>query len=188
MVDLLMGLGLALPAGLNAYIPLLALGLAARFTNLVSLSPTYDFLASDAGLIVLALLLAIEVVADKVPLVDHANDLVQTFIRPAAGALLMLSSTGAVDQINPTLAVILGIVAAGSVHAAKATARPVVTASTGGIGNPVVSVIEDIVAVISSAVAILFPLLVLVLLPFLVALFVVIFRRWRRRRTGWAPR
>lgn len=187
MLELLTGLGLALPAGLNAYIPLLAIGVTARFTSLVTLAPPYDFLASDLGLAILAVLLAIEVVADKVVIVDHINDLIQTFIRPAAGAVLVLASTSAVDEINPALSLMLGIIAAGSVHATKAAARPAVTATTGGVGNPIVSAAEDGVAVIASLVAILFPLLVIVFLVAFIVTGVYVLRSVRRRTRGASP-
>jgi hypothetical protein len=177
-----MGLGLAFPAGLNAYIPLLTLACAARFTNLVTLASPYDALSSNAGIGVLTLLLAVEVVADKVPLVDHANDLIQTVVRPASGAILMLSSTGAVEHFNPTLAVILGILAAGSVHTVKAVARPAVTVTTGGLGNPIVSTVEDVIAFISSVAAIVLPLLVILTIPAFVAFIAVLARRRLRRR------
>jgi Domain of unknown function (DUF4126) len=160
---LLTGLGLAAPAGLNAYLPLLILALSAHFTDKVRLTPPYDVLASWPVIVLLIVLLTIEIVVDKIPGVDHLNDLIQTVIRPAAGAILMLAATGVVG-LSPAIAIPLGLVAAGSVHAAKATARPAVTLGTAGMFNPVVSVGEDIVATVASLVAIFLPLLVLVVL------------------------
>src|SRR5688572_27120204 len=101
MFELLTGLGLALPAGLNAYIPLLAVAIADRYTGLIELNSPYDTLSSPAVMIVLAVLLTIEVLADKIPVVDHVNDLIQSAIRPAAGAVLLMASTDAVHSVNP---------------------------------------------------------------------------------------
>src|SRR5690349_21520056 len=118
MDTILSGFGLAGAAGLNAYIPLLILGVAGRL-GYVDLNAPYDVLSSNVGLGVLVVLLAIEVLADKVPGVDHVNDIINTVVRPAAGSVLFLSSDGA-GTINPVLAGILGLIVAGGVHVTKA--------------------------------------------------------------------
>jgi len=182
MDALLTGLGLAVPAGLNAYIPLLILGLAARFTNLVTLQPPFDLLASDAGLGFIGILLAIEVLADKVPVVDHLNDVVQTVIRPTAGAIVMLGSTSQVADVSPAVALILGILTAGSVHAMKATTRPVITTTTVGIGNPIVSLAEDLVAALIAIIALVAPVLVILVIVLILAGFVWDWRRVRQKK------
>lgn len=171
--------GLSSAAGLNAYIPLLVVALLARFTDLIVLKPPWDALTSWWVIGLLAVLLIVEIVVDKIPAVDTANDVVQSFIRPAAGAVLFAAGSGAIGQIHPVLAIVLGLLAAGSVHAAKATARPVVTATSGGLLNPVVSTGEDVVSFLVSLLSILVPILALVLLALVVAWWV---RRWRRRR------
>ncbi len=180
MDAILSGFGLAGAAGLNAYIPLLVLALAGRF-GYADLNAPYDVLSSNAGLGALAVLLAVEMLADKVPGVDHVNDAINTVVRPAAGAVLFLSSVGA-GTLDPTLAAILGLLGAGGVHALKATARPVVTATTGGLGNPLVSALEDLASVLAAIIAIVAPLLVVVLLLALALAFVVLIRRLRARR------
>ena len=83
MLELLTGTGLATSAGLNAYIPLFALGLLDRFTGLVDLPAGWTWLSADASLWILGALLALELVADKIPGVDAVNDVVQTVVRPA---------------------------------------------------------------------------------------------------------
>ena len=184
---ILTGLGLAGAAGLNAYIPLLVVGLVARL-GLVELSAPYDLLESTPVLVALAVLLAVEVVADKVPAVDSLNDAVQTFVRPAAGAVLFAGSVGIGSDLAPEVGLIAGLLAAGGVHATKAAARPVVNVGTAGVGGPVVSVAEDVASVLTSLVAIFVPVLVLVLLVgFGWLVFVVASRRRRaqkRRESG----
>jgi hypothetical protein len=170
--------GLSAASGLNAYIPLLLVGLTARFTDWIKLSPPFDLLANEWVIGVLVVLLGIEFFADKIPIVDHANDLIQTFIRPAAGAILFASEANVITQMHPALALILGLLVAFGVHATKAAARPVVTVSTGGVGNPVVSTIEDIASFGIALTAIVAPILLLV------AFFVLLyfgFRFWTRR-------
>jgi hypothetical protein len=182
MDGILSGFGLASAAGLNAYIPLLMLGVAGRL-GYADLNAPYTFLSSNVGIGVLVVLLAIEVLADKVPGVDHVNDLINTLVRPAAGGVLFLSSSGAGD-LNPALVALLGIITAGGVHATKATTRPLVTATTGGLGNPVVSVIEDVLAVVATILAIFAPLLVALFLLLLIVGVILVRRRWRARRAA----
>ncbi len=177
----LTGIGLAAPAGLNAYLPLLLLSLADRITERITLNQPYDFLSSGWGIAVITFLLTVEVVADKIPGIDHANDLIQSAIRPAAGATLMMASTSENSSLNPVVAMIVGLVTAGSVHAAKATSRPAITLSTGGLGNPLVSLVEDGVALVTGLVAILAPILVVLPLVALFALLLYGYRRFRRR-------
>ena len=181
---LLTGIGLAAPAGLNAYIPLLVLALADRATTRVTLGAPYDVLSSNLGLAILILLLTVEVAVDKVPGVDHVNDIIQSFVRPAAGAIAALASTSGAVAINPALMVLLGLVAAGSVNLVKVTTRPVVTVGTAGVFNPVVSMVEDAVAVLVSVVAIFLPFLVILFLAIFVVSSILLLRRVRRLRSA----
>jgi hypothetical protein len=172
--DILTAFGLSGSAGLNAYLPLLVVALLARFTHLIELREPWTALTSGWTIAVLVLLLIVETVADKVPAINHANDVIQTFIRPVAGAILFAASTNVVGGIHPVLAMVCGVLVAGSVHVVKSAAiRPAVTAvsaaPSGGMAtipaNIAVSTLEDIVALATSLVAVIVPvLLVLVLL------------------------
>ncbi len=164
-MDLLSGVfaafGLSASAGLNAYIPLLAIALAARYTDLLQLNPPWDALASPWIILLLAALVVIEFTADKIPAVNHLNDLVHTLIRPVAGAIAFAASAGAISKVHPVLALALGLLVAGSVHTVKAgVVRPAVTATTGGAGHPPVSLAEDMTATAVSVLAVVAPLLV----------------------------
>lgn len=181
MFELLTGLGLAMPAGLNAYIPLLAIALADRYTGLIQLAAPYDVISSPVAIAVIALLLGIELLADKIPIVDHVNDLIQSAIRPSAGAVLLMASTDTVEFMNPVVAMIVGLLVAGGIHTTKTTFRPVVTATTGGAGNPIVSAIEDGVAIVVTVIALIAPVVIAVVLIVVVSLVILMFRRRRRR-------
>ena len=176
--------GLSASAGLNAYIPLLAVALLARFTHLITLKAPWDGITSWWIIGLLIFLSAIEFVADKIPAVDHINDVIMTFIRPAAGAIVFAASTSVIDM-NTVFAMAMGLLVAGSVHAVKATARPVVTVTTGGTGNALVSLAEDTVSTAVSVVSIVWPYVAafFVLLGFfLVTLWLI--RRTRGRESG----
>jgi hypothetical protein len=171
--------GLSASAGLNAYVPLLIVALVGRFTDWIQLTPPWDALESWWVIGVLVALGLVEFFADKVPAVNHVNDLIQTFVRPAAGAVVFAASTGVVGGVHPVMALIAGLLVAGTVHVVKSGAvRPAVTATTGGAGNVPVSIAEDIAATVLSIVSVLVPVVVAALIIVVTALFV--WWLWRR--------
>ncbi len=175
--------GLSASAGLNAYIPLLVIALTDRLTDgLIDLQGPWIWLSSWWTIGVLVVLLVIEILADKIPAVDTVNDIVQTVVRPAAGAILFAATTRAI-HLHPVVAAVCGVIIAGGVHVAKAGGRPVVTATTGGAGNPVVSTIEDIVSTVVSVISVVAPYLVLALLVILASLLIwwIVQRQSRRK-------
>ena len=191
MLELLTGLGLASAAGLNAYIPLLALGLLSRYTDLVALPPGWAWLENGWLLIALAVLLIIDVVADKIPAVDSVNDVIQTLVRPASGGIVFASGAGsetvAIQDPSTLFAdgrwipVVLGIVIALVVHLTKAGVRPAANVATGGVSAPILATAEAAASVSLVAAAILIPLLVIVALIPLVIGAIWLWRRKRRR-------
>jgi glucan phosphoethanolaminetransferase (alkaline phosphatase superfamily) len=182
---LLTGFGLAGAAGLNAYLPLLIVALAGRFTDWVHLTTPFDALTSWWA-IALLVLLTVEIFVDKVPAVDTVNDVIQTAVRPAAGAVLFAASTNVITDIHPVLAIVCGLLVAGGVHAVKATARPVITTMGGGVLNPVVSTTEDVVSAGTSVAAILLPLATFVIFVLLVLGFYLWVRRRKQRRAEYS--
>lgn len=181
-------------AGLNAYVPLLAIGLLSRFTELVQLPGPWIWLEHPASLVVLAVLLAVEVVADKVPAVDSANDVLQTAIRPAAGGMVFAAGAGSqtVAVADPAdifaggawVPVLIGVLIALTTHTTKAVSRPLVNVSTAGAGAPVVSTAEDAGSAALVGVAVFAPVLVAVLLVILVVLALWVAGSVKRRRPG----
>jgi hypothetical protein len=177
--------GLASSAGLNAYIPLLIVALAARFPlsdPLLQLSAPYDSLASWWAIALLAVLLLIEMTVDKIPAVDTVNDVIQTFIRPTAGAVLFAANADVVTDVSPVLALIAGILIAGGVHTTKGAVRPVVTATTAGTGNWFVSLVEDIIAFFVSLLSILLPILAGIAVLIMIVTLATFYRRRKKRR------
>ena len=171
--------GLSASAGLNAYIPLLIVGLLARYTDLIALNKPWDTLASPWIILMLCALVIVEMLADKVPAVNHINDLIQTVIRPAAGAIAFAASANVVTDVSPVLALAAGLLVAGTVHVTKAgIVRPAVTATTGGAGNVPVSIAEDIMSTVLSILAVVIPILIGTLLVVVAAF--IIWRIWER--------
>ncbi|MCZ7418781.1 DUF4126 domain-containing protein [Verrucosispora sp. WMMA2121] len=193
MLEVLTGTGLAASAGLNAYIPLLITGALARYTSVIDLPSGWQWLGNEWVLGILAVLLVVEVVADKVPVVDHVNDMVQTVVRPTAGGLAFGagSASETVTVSDPDsffasggqwLPVLVGVLIALGVHLLKSTARPVINATTAGLGAPVASTAEDATSVVMSLVAIILPVLVLAFLVGLVLVLPWLLRRRADRR------
>jgi hypothetical protein len=188
VLAVLLGLGLSASTGLNTFIPLLILSGAARF-NLwgVELGQKFDWLSSDVGLTVLIVAAIVEIVADKVPAVDHFLDSVGTFIRPAAATIASAAVlTGA--NVDPTVAAVVGFVVGTptslAFHTLKAGTRVASTATTFGCANPVLSIVEDVFSVFFSVLSIFLPLLV----PFALALAIwLLWRTWKRTRGPAAP-
>lgn len=187
LLNLFSAFGLAGSAGLNAYIPLLIVALAARFPfndPLLSLTEPYNVLGSWWTIGIIGILLLIEMTVDKVPAIDTINDIIQTFVRPAAGAILFAANANIVSDIHPLLALAAGLLIAGGVHTVKGVARPVVTATTAGTGNWLVSLLEDIVAFFTSILAIFLPVLGAILLALLLFFGLRLYFR-RKNRTAF---
>lgn len=186
LMTILAAFGLSASAGLNAYIPLFIIGIVAHyFPQAFTLNPPYDWIANPWFLIVLGVLIIIEFLADKVPAINHINDLIQTFIRPAAGAIAFAASAKVVTDVHPLLALVCGLLIAGSVHTVKAAAvRPAVTATTGGAGNVPVSLAEDIVATIVSILSVLLPVLATILIVLAISLMLWWWFERRRRKNS----
>jgi hypothetical protein len=169
-MDIFTAFGLSISAGLNAYIPLLIVSLVAKFTDLIELNSPWDVLTNWWVIGLLIVLSLVEFFADKIPAVNHVNDVIQTFVRPAAGAIVF-AATASVAEVHPVLAMAAGLLVAGGVHATKSAAvRPAVTATTGGAGNVPVSIFEDILSTVLSILAII--------IPILIAMIVILITSW----------
>jgi hypothetical protein len=191
-MELLTGFGLATAAGLNAYIPMLLMGLMGRFTGLVHLPPGWSWLENGWVLAIVAVLLAVEIVADKIPALDSVNDTVQTLVRPTAGGIVFGSGTAAQTaavsdpaefaRTGQWVPVVIGVVTALVVHLTKTAVRPAANVATAGVAAPVLSTIEDFTSLSLSFIAILIPALVIVVLIALIWGAVWLLRRRRRKK------
>lgn len=165
-VALLAVLGFGTAAGLNAYLPLLILALADRFSSAVDLPGPWDALSSGPGIVVLLLILPVELIGDKIAGLDRLNDRLHTFVRPVAGAI----AGGAIaDADGSGLMTItgatIGALAAVAISRFKVVQRQRITAATHGLGNPLVSMVEDGVAILNGLIAVFLPWGLLVSLP-----------------------
>ncbi len=184
-----LGVALAACAGLRAFVPLLVAGLAARF-GVLPLAEHFQWLASDPALIVLGVAVVVEIAGDKIPLVDHALDLVGTVVKPVAGTLL---AAGILTDLGPLESTAVGLIAgggvAGVVHIGKAKLRLASTLTTVGLANPILSIFEDALAFGGAILAVILPLLALAVLVVATAGLALLLARATRpqRGAGGAP-
>ena len=172
--------GLSGAAGLNAWLPLLATAALDRF-DVIELAEPFDQLSSTGGLIAIGVLFALDFVGDKVPAVDHALHTAGSVIAPASGALLFVGQTGLETDMPTAVAVVLGAITAEGVHLGRSSVRPASTATTGGVGNPVLSFAEDVGSAFLTAVALILPVLAALFVAAMVFAF-LFWGRWLARR------
>lgn len=183
---ILWGVALAATAGLRIFMPFVFVGGMARYAH-VPTPGMLDWTATDAGFLLLLVATLLEVLADKIPVVDHALDSIATFIKPVAGFVL---PAALLYDASPMGAWVLGIAAGAplalGVHATKAGTRAVSSATTVGAGNPIISFFEDALAVIILVFTALAPVIAVALVVLLVVFVVRALRRMRRWISGRA--
>lgn len=185
LLAVLLGLGLSASTGLNTFLPLLLLSAAARFQIAgIELGQRFEWLSSDVAIIVLIVASIVEIIGDKVPAVDHFLDAVGTFARPLAAAVATASVLTGAD-VNPTVAAVVAIMIGAPTsfgfHMLKAGTRVASSAATLGCANPVLSLIEDVISLSLTLLAIFVPLAVPIALALLVWLLWVVAKRIRNR-------
>ena len=197
--------GLALSSGVNAYFPLLAFTIAARWLHLYKVNPAFSFVTQSWFMALLLILALADLFADKIPVVDHLWDAIHTAIRPLAGALVAAASDNNIHIPNTTtlsshsmmtmglnlpvslvVVMVIGAVLALMTHTTKAATRVASTATTAGLLNIVLSVVEDVGVVITTLLALFAPVVMFVVVILFVIVFVLlartILRLFNRRR------
>lgn len=175
------GVVLSACAGLRAFLPVFSASLAVQVFHM-QVPDHLAWLHHPETLILFGVATFVELLGDKLPVVDHLLDSVQVFTKPALAAL---AATPFLYQLSPEyavgIAIILGAPIALGVHATKAAARVGSTTLTAGLGNPVLSVAEDVAAFAAVALAFLAPVAALVFAGLLLAALVRFALRVRRR-------
>jgi hypothetical protein len=178
------GVVLAASAGLRAFMPLFGVGLASRLLGW-SIAPSMDWMATDVGLVALGVATVVELLADKVPFVDHTLDVVHTIVGPLAGALVTFSlSADLPPAIGAILAIALGAPVAGGVHLIAAVTRVKSSVMSAGSFNPALSLVEDLISIAAITITFLIPLITLFIAPILIGVILGHLLRRFSRRSG----
>lgn len=159
IIQVCLGISLSACAGLRAFLPLLVLGILAR-AGYVQVGPGFAWIGSDPSLVIFGAATVVEILADKIPAVDHFLDSGGLFIKPVAGTILFST---VIIRMDPLLAVVLGLIVGGSlselIHIKKAGLRVASSGMTGGAGNPFLSIAEDAGASAGVALSFIAPVL-----------------------------
>jgi len=155
-----MGLALAATCGLRAFLPLFAVGCLGA-TGQIELAESFQWLQRPIALFGLGVAVLLEVAGDKFPVVDHVLDSAAVFVKPVAAAV---AAASVMTETDPVLTAVLGLLVGGTmaegVHLVKAKARLLSSAMTATIANPLISLMEDVLAIVSTVLAIVLPFVV----------------------------
>lgn len=169
ILALVAALGLSSTAGLRAVATLFAIGLVSDVniggTPLLELNGNFHVLGSTPMLILLGVLTIVEFAVDKFPVLDHVNDIIHTVVRPVVGAVIVAGTTNSLSDVNVWVAAAVGAALAFGVHATKATTRVASTATTAGVGNPVISIGEDLLTLFSIVLVVVAKAIAIALAP-----------------------
>ncbi|MGI9068886.1 MAG: DUF4126 domain-containing protein [Pyrinomonadaceae bacterium] len=160
---LAISMGASWVSGINLYAAVATLGLLGRFAHL-KLPGDLDVVTNWWVIGVALFLFVIEFIADKIQLVDSVWDIIHTFIRIPAGAVLAATAFGDFDRSVQVIALLLGGGLALSSHGTKAAARALINASPEPVSNIVVSLSEDILAVVTIVAAVFLPVVVFLII------------------------
>ncbi|HLI05443.1 MAG TPA: DUF4126 domain-containing protein [Ktedonobacteraceae bacterium] len=165
--------GLALASGVNAYLPLLSFAISARFFHLFSINPEFTFITQNGFMIALAILALIDIIADKIPVVDTLWDSIHTVLRPIAGALVVAACSNGASSVELPVESVLGAALAAMSHITKAVTRLTASVSTMGCLNIGLSLGEDVAVFIIILLAIFAPIVMLVFSIVFAVLFIL---------------
>jgi Domain of unknown function (DUF4126) len=166
-------LGLGLVSGINLYATVLVVGLGIRF-GVIVLRPELhqlDVLANPVVIVIAGLIFVVEFLADKIKWIDSLWDAVHTFIRPLGAALIGAAAFGEVSPESVVIALLCGGVAL-SGHSTKAGLRLLVNHSPEPFSNVALSLIEDVLVVLGTYVAVQYPYVMLIIVTLFVIAFV----------------
>lgn len=169
-----LALGTAWTSGINLYATVTVLGLLQKF-NLTHLPGGLDVLDNWWIIGIAGFLYFIEFFADKIPYVDSIWDVVHTFIRIPAGAIVAYAATNQTDASVQTIAALLGGGLAFSSHGTKAALRMGANLSPEPVSNWVLSIVEDIIAFVGTILAVFAPVLIAIVLLVFAVFFVWFF-------------
>lgn len=185
VLAILIGVCLAAACGFRVFVPLLVLGIASR-AGMVNLGESLNWIGAWPAVIAFSVASLAEVIAYKVPWLDHALDTLASPAAVVAGTIVAASQIGAIGSVDPFLqwsgAIIAGGGAAGLVQATSVSTRAVSTIGTAGVLNPIISAGQSLLSVVASVLAIVAPIVAIIFLVVAIALIVRLIFWFRRSR------
>ena len=186
-IAIMIGLALSAACGLRVFVPLLVLSVAAK-VGMLALGTSLGWIGSTEAIIAFSVATVLEIVAYKVPWLDHILDTVASPAAVMAGTIVSASQIGAISGVSPLMqwscALIVGGGIAGLMQTGSVSTRVASTVVTGGMANPFISIIQTVMAIVTSVLAVLVPILAIVLVAIMLfAAGIVVFWIARARRS-----
>jgi len=183
IISIFLGVGLAASVGFRVFLPLFALSLASYF-DVWDLNDSWQWVGSLAAVVTLGVATVIEIFAYFIPWVDNLLDSFAVPLAAIAGTAVMVSTVANLDPVVTwALAIIAGGGTATAIKGAGATTRLTSTATTGGVGNPIVSGVETATAATVTVASIFAPVLAVVLVIIILFIIFRIYRKLRPKRS-----
>lgn len=184
IISICLGIGLAASVGFRVFLPLFTLSLAAYF-NVWELNESWQWVGSSAALITLGVATIVEIFAYFIPFVDNALDSIAVPLAALAGTAVMLST---VSDLSPVVTWALAIIAGGGTAAAisgsSGTTRLASTATTGGLGNPIVSTVETGTSIVMSVLSIFVPVIAFLFVILILFIIFKLYKKFSRPKTS----
>lgn len=177
LISICLGIGLAASVGFRVFLPLFALSLAAHY-NLWELNDNWQWIGSTAALITFGVATLVEILGYYIPFIDNLLDSIAVPLAAIAGTAVMVST---VADLSPAVTWALAIIAGGGTAAAisggSGATRLASTATTAGIGNPIVSTVETGTSIVLTIVSLIVPVIGFLLV---VLVLIIIFRLYKK--------
>lgn len=177
ILSIFLGVGLAASVGFRVFVPLFALSLASYF-GVWDLNESWEWIGSLAAVVTLGVATVVEIFAYYIPYVDNLLDSITVPLAAIAGTAVMVST---VADLSPVITWALAIIAGGGTAAAIAgtssATRLTSTATTGGLGNPVLSTVETGTSMVMSVFSIFLPVVAIILVG---VVLLVIFKLYKK--------
>tara|TARA_R110002167_G_scaffold48226_7_gene142506 strand:- start:8166 stop:8753 length:588 start_codon:yes stop_codon:yes gene_type:complete len=182
VLSIFLGVGLAASVGFRVFLPLFALSLAAYF-DIWEINQSWQWIGSLAAVLTLGVATLVEIGAYFIPWVDHLLDSFAIPLAAIAGTAVMVSTVANLDPVVTwSLAIIAGGGTATAIKGAGATGRLASTATTGGLGNPIVATMETGTAIVVTTASIFAPILAAVLVIIILVIIFSIYRKLRPKK------
>jgi len=182
--SILLGIGLAASVGFRVFVPLFALSIASHY-QIIPLNGSWEWIGSATAMITLGIATVVEIGAYLIPWLDNILDTIAVPLAAVAGTAVMLSTAA---DLSPVLTWSLAIIAGGgtatAIKTSTSTARLASTATTGGIANPIVSVVESGTSIIMSVLAFIAPVLAIIFVLIILWLIFKVFKWFKPKSTS----
>ena len=177
--SILIGIGLAASVGFRIFVPLFTLSLAS-FYGIIPLNESWQWVGSTTAILILGIATIVEILAYFIPWLDNLLDTIAVPLAAVAGTAVMVATVTDLDPIITwALAIIAGGGTATAIKGSTSTTRLASTATTAGIGNPIISTVETGSSIVMAVFSIFLPILAIILVVIILWLIFKVFKLFK---------